>query len=125
MMSAEDLFDFKAFYRALDATREARAKSWKQVADESSVSASTLARMSQDKRPDASGLAALAAWSGLNPGEFVTYAARTDRPEPLAAISSVLSQDPSLDPPAAAALEDIIRAAYARLARRDEDPPTR
>lgn len=124
-MPAEDRFDFAAFYRALDATREARAKSWKQVADESSVSASTLARMSQDKRPDASGLAALAAWSGLNPGEFVAYAAKADRPEPLATISSVLSQDPSLGPIAAAALEDIIRAAYARLARREEDPPTR
>lgn len=117
-MAESDGFDFTAFYRALDATREARGLTWKQVADEAKVNASTLARMAKDRRPDAAGLAALAAWSGLNPGDFVTHS-QSSSSEPLAEISKVLSRDRNLDPGAAAALEEIVRAAYGRLARKD------
>jgi len=116
----ETLFDFEGFYRALNATREARNLNWKQVADEASVGASTLARMGQNRRPDADGLASLSAWAGLNPADFVQYAAKAQQAEPLAQISQTLSQDPKLKPEDAAAIEDIVRAAYARLQRRDD-----
>jgi transcriptional regulator with XRE-family HTH domain len=74
--SVDMRFDFPGFYRAVNRARELRAISWRQVADEVGVSKSTLARMARDRRPDAAGLAALAAWAQLNPAEFVTLPAR-------------------------------------------------
>ncbi len=52
-------FDSDAFYAALDGVRRARDLNWKEVAAQSGVSASTLTRMAQGKRPDVDGLAAL------------------------------------------------------------------
>jgi transcriptional regulator with XRE-family HTH domain len=116
------IFDFAGFYRALDATRQSRGLNWKNVADEAAVSASTLARMPQNRRPDADGLAALAAWSGLNPGDYVLYAGRARAPEPLAQIATALRNDPQLEPTDAEALEDIVRAAYASMRRKRPSP---
>ena len=64
-------FDNEKFYAALDASRVARGLTWKQVATESGVSASTLTRMAQGKRPDVDGLAALLGWSGLRADSFL------------------------------------------------------
>ena len=44
-------FDGGAFFAALDAERQARQCTWKQVAEECGISASTLSRMSQGKHP--------------------------------------------------------------------------
>jgi hypothetical protein len=41
------------------------------VAREIGIGKSTLARMSQNKRPDADGLAALSFWAQVNPADFV------------------------------------------------------
>src|SRR6266496_6240155 len=90
-------FDAKAFYGALAATVSARSKTWKQVAVETGVSASTLTRMSQGRRPDAGSLAALSAWAGLNPSDFVDAPYKGTRPEAMAQISTLLRSDPSLD----------------------------
>jgi transcriptional regulator with XRE-family HTH domain len=65
-------FNFEKFYQAVNAKREERAASWRQVAREIGIGKSTLARMSQNKRPDADGLAALSYWAELNPADFVT-----------------------------------------------------
>src|SRR5215469_17646883 len=92
VIDSENTFDFEGFYRALSATRESRQMTWKQVAEEASVGPSTLARMAQNRRPDADGLAFLAAWSGLNPADFV-YGAKAAQAEPLAQISQVLRDD--------------------------------
>ena len=64
-------FDFEKFYQAVNAKREARSASWRQVAREIGIGKSTLARMAQNKRPDADGLAALSFWAKLNPADFV------------------------------------------------------
>jgi transcriptional regulator with XRE-family HTH domain len=113
-------FDFQGFYQALDSTREARRASWKQVAAEAGVGASTLARMSKDRRPDADGLAALSAWASLNPADFVVDPTPRVRPaaEPLARISKLLREDHRLSKSSAKALDEIVRAAYAQLAKR-------
>src|ERR1700728_3244078 len=108
-------FDGDAFYRALEATVTARSKNWKQVAAETGVSASTLARMAQGRRPDAASLAALSAWAGLNPSDFVEAPYKTLHPEPMAQISTLLRTDPSLDAEDAEAVGAIVRAAYERL----------
>lgn len=108
-------FDGAAFYRALENTVRARSKNWKQVAAETGISASTLARMAQGRRPDADSLAALSAWAGLNPSDFVSAPYKAAQPEPMARISSLLRADPNLDPAGAEAVEAIVRAAYERL----------
>ena len=72
-------FDSGAFFAALDAERQARQCTWKQVAEECGISASTLSRMSQGRHPDVNGLAALAAWSGLDMDRFVRSAASQGR----------------------------------------------
>jgi len=85
-------FDLPMFYAALDSVRRSRKITWKQVAEETGVAASTLTRMSQGKRPDVDTLAALADWSGLNPAEYIKMAPSSalseGRIEPLAIISS-------------------------------------
>jgi hypothetical protein len=64
-------FHFEKFYQAVNAKREERAASWRQVAREIGIGKSTLARMAQNKRPDADGLATLSFWAELNPADFV------------------------------------------------------
>jgi transcriptional regulator with XRE-family HTH domain len=119
-MSKKGWFDTEGFYAALDSARQARGLNWKQVAAGSGVSASTLTRMSQGKRPDVDGLAALCAWSGLDADNFVR--SEDDiRPEaePLAMISTYLRSDRNLSPEAAGALEELIKITYERLRTKD------
>lgn len=106
--------DVGALYAALDAQRRARGLSWRQLATEAGVSASTLTRMAQGKRPDVDGFAALLSWLGI-PAESFMRGGTREEPEAMAAISSLLRARRDLSPESAAALEDIIRAAYERL----------
>ena len=108
-------FDSQGFYDALDATRRSRNLNWKQVANQSGVSASTLTRMAQGRRPDVDGLAALASWSGLKADDFVRSDADQGQPEPLAMISTYLKSDPHLTPEAADALDQLVKATYERM----------
>src|SRR5262249_27317147 len=79
----EELFDSDAFYAALNATRLSRQKTWKDVAEESGVTASTLTRIGQGAKPDVNGLAALLAWSNLKLETFIRR--RKSKPsEPIA-----------------------------------------
>jgi transcriptional regulator with XRE-family HTH domain len=120
MIGMSGNFDFHGFYQALNSTREARSASWKQVAAEAGVGASTLARMSKNRRPDADGLAALSAWANLNPGDFVVNRPSRTRQEaePLARISKLLREDHRLSKASAETLDRILRTAYTQLAKR-------
>src|SRR2546426_11179508 len=109
-------FDATAFYDALDAVRTARGLNWREVAAGAGVSASTLTRMAQGKRPDVDGLAALVAWSGLDADDFVRTAGEPKpAPEPLAMISTYLRSDRHLSAAAATALDELIKVTYERL----------
>lgn len=114
-MAKRGWFDAEAFYAALDAQRQARKLNWKQVAGESGVSASTLTRMAQGKRPDVNSLAALVAWSGLDADDFIRSDTAHKRAKPLAMISTYLRSDPNLSHDAAIALEAVIKATYEQL----------
>lgn len=118
-MERKGWFDTEAFYQALDAARRSRELNWKQVASEAGVSASTLTRMAQGRRPDVDGLAALAAWSGLRSDDYVRSVAERPEPEPLAMISTYLRSDKNLSPEAATALDELIKATYTRLRTKD------
>jgi transcriptional regulator with XRE-family HTH domain len=114
-MKRKGWFDAQAFYEALDAVRQARGLTWKQVAAESGVSASTLTRMAQGKRPDVDGLAALVAWAGLDADAYLRSDQARPAPEPLAQISTYLRSDKNLSPEAATALDELVKATYERL----------
>ena len=114
-MDKKGWFDAEAFYRALDAERQARKLNWKQIAADSGVSASTLTRMAQGKRPDVDGLAALAAWSGLNADDYIRSEDGKPEAEPLSKITTYLKSDRNLTPEAATALDEMIKATYERL----------
>ncbi len=108
-------FDSDAFYEALDSTRQSRSQNWKQVAAQAGVSASTLTRMAQGRRPDVDSLAALATWSGLRADDYVRSEGKATEPEPLAMISTYLKADKNLTPEAAAALDEVVKLTYERL----------
>ncbi len=117
METRTNRFDVSALHAALDSERRSRRLTWKDVAGESGVSASTLTRLSQGRRPDVDSLAALTTWLGISADHFM----RGDRIQqfggasPLAQISSILHRDPHLNPEGSAALEELIRATYSRL----------
>ena len=118
-------FDGDAFYAALDGERQARQFTWRRVAEESGVSASTLTRISQGKRPDVDSLAALSAWSGLDVDRFVRGGDSKKEPEPLAVISSCLHSDPRLNEETAAALDQMVKAAYRSMRKAGDDGMSR
>ncbi len=106
-------FDGAAFYASLDAERESRKLTWKQVAREAGVSASTLTRMAQGKRPDLDSLAALLSWSGLRADDFVLRPEGAPaQPDAFTRISAYLRADADLSPRAAEAIEQVLRATY-------------
>jgi transcriptional regulator with XRE-family HTH domain len=113
------LFDADGFYRALDAVRITRKLNWKQVAEGSGVSASSLTRMAQGKRPDVDGLAALTAWSGLDANRYVLSGHKPADPGSLAQISTYLRSDKNLSPEAATAIDELVKATYERLRNPD------
>ena len=111
-------FRLREFHSALDCVRVARGLTWKNVADQSSVSASTLTRLSQGKRPDVDSLSALIRWSGLSADDYMPPAQSAEPPEPLAKITSVVYGDRSLSTGDRDVLNDIIRTTYLRLRAR-------
>lgn len=114
MANKAGVFDGQGFYRAIDAERTSQSLNWKQVAEKSGVSASTLTRLAQDKKPDVDSMSALISWSGLDPSMFI----RTSNPGQASTFSkslALLRSDPNLRPESAAMLEDMLTAAYERL----------
>lgn len=109
-------FNCEEFYAALDELRKAKNISWKKVADQSKVSASTLTRMGQGKHPDADSLTMLSAWASLNPADFVTDEDLKSREtESLPKMMALLRADPSLSKEAITAIQEVLTVAYRRL----------
>jgi transcriptional regulator with XRE-family HTH domain len=109
-------FDGMRFYKALNDIRESRELTWKQVGEQTGVSASTLTRMGQGRRPDADSLAKLSAWGGINPADFVLNHNRMqDSENTLPKVLALFRADPNLNTQAITALEEMVRAAYKNL----------
>ena len=115
-------FDVAALHAALDSERRSRRLTWKNVASQSRVSASTLTRLSQGRQPDVNSLAALTTWLGISADHFMRREPvdQFGAASPLARISSIIHQDPHLNSEGVIALEELIRATYERL-RNDRD----
>lgn len=109
-------FDVDALHAALDGERIARGLTWKDVSAECGVSASTLTRLSQGKRPDVDSLTALTHWIGVSADRFMGIPQKGfGGASPLAQISSLLRDDPNLSKDAATALDELVKSTYARL----------
>lgn len=65
-------FHLEALVGALDAKRLAEGLSWREVAAQADVSASTLTRLQQNRRPDVDTFAALVGWLRVSADEFLT-----------------------------------------------------
>ncbi len=114
-------FDAEGFYASLDGERLARNKSWKEVAKESGVSASTLTRMGQGKRPDIDSLAALAKWSGIAVERYyLGKILKAEAPDFLTELPTLLRADRHLKPDGRELIEAILRSAYEQVRKRDE-----
>ena len=111
-----DRFDTESLYAALNAVRLSRQMTWKDLADETGVAASTLSRMGQGAKPDVNGLAALLDWSKLKAEMFFRGGDNSnDEPEPIAKITALLRADPQLTLSNAKLIEDIVISTYNRL----------
>lgn len=105
-------FDGEKFIKTLDSTRQARALSWRKVADEAGVSASTLTRLSQGKRPDIDSLGALSHWAGVETDSFFQKEKPARPKEPITQAMGFLRADPNLTADQATAIETILRVTY-------------
>lgn len=107
-------FDPERLYAVLDSHRIARKLTWKQVAEQAGVSASTLTRMSQSRRPDVDSLAALLEWSGESTDSFMASTDSTAAPhnDTLANVTAQFRADDSLSAEAKKAIETTIKVLY-------------
>ncbi len=114
-----NFFDAEGFYAALDAIRRDRDFSWKKVAEKSRVSASTLTRMGQGKRPDVDSLAALASWSGLDVSQFYRDSSKPQtQKDTLAEITTLLRADRQIEGGDAKTMELMIKTLYEDMRKR-------
>ncbi|MDE1468327.1 helix-turn-helix domain-containing protein [Aurantiacibacter sp. D1-12] len=104
-------FNQEAFYAALDTERLSRRKTWKQVAEESTVPASSLSRMKKGKKPDVDSLAKLISWSNLKTEYFIDQSGE-ENASSIARITALLRADPKLDQTAKDTLEKVILSTY-------------
>ncbi|WP_127559902.1 helix-turn-helix domain-containing protein [Nioella ostreopsis] len=115
-----DGFLIEDFFAALDAQREAKRLTWKKVASQAGVSASTLTRIAQGRRPDVDTLASLCRWAGLDANAyFASTVVPSGQPETLTQISTNLRADKNLSEEGARAIEAMLRAAYEQF-RKDK-----
>jgi transcriptional regulator with XRE-family HTH domain len=112
--------DVAALFSALDAARLARNLTWRAVADEAKVGASTLTRLSQGKRPDVDGTLALTRWLGMTVEDFerTQDGDAVRQPEPMAELLALLRADKNLTAEGRDMLDRLIRSAYREFRQR-------
>jgi transcriptional regulator with XRE-family HTH domain len=114
--------DVASLYAALDSKRKSSNKSWRQVAKEAGISASTITRMKSNKRPDVDGFAALVQWLGMKADSFLPTATprRKSEADPAAEIMTFLRARKELEPASVEAIQDVIQAACKLLQKRSK-----
>src|SRR2546430_10781467 len=109
--------DVVALHKALDAAREERGLSWRGVAGETKVSASTLSRMKDERKPDADSLSKLLDWLNMPAERFIRDGGK-NRPAPAgkttttAAITAGLRADTQLTDQDVDFVIEALNAAY-------------
>jgi transcriptional regulator with XRE-family HTH domain len=109
---AQKLLQLDVLVAALDAERQARGLSWRQVALEAEVSPSTLTRMQQGKSPDRNTFSALTTWLDIPAERF--YSDQKSQPvhdDPMAVVSTLLRGKKKMSPKAIKAFQELVSAA--------------
>lgn len=113
--------DVKGLHAALDAARVEKGLSWRQVAKEIGVSASTVSRMANGLKPDVSAFAAMTTWLRM-PAEsfFLRVDREIEEPELTAALAPLLRARTDLKEQDVAYLQELIAAAARRFRAENE-----
>jgi transcriptional regulator with XRE-family HTH domain len=116
-MAASPTVDVRALHAALDAARSAKGLSWRQVAKEIGVSASTISRMTNGLKPDLGAFAAMTTWLRMPAERFYLREGieGDEEPELLAEIAPLLRARKDLTKEDADYLGDLIQAAARRF----------
>lgn len=118
-MSESPSVNVKALHAALDSARDAKELSWRQLAKEIGVSASTISRMANGLKPDVTAFAAMTTWLRMPAESFYVGvdAEAAERPEPelVASLGPLLRARRDLTESDVAYLEEVIAAAARRF----------
>jgi transcriptional regulator with XRE-family HTH domain len=109
--------DERRFLSAIDRKRAEDGLSWRELARELGLSASTLSRLARGRRPDLETFLRLLGWLDQPAELFLVEPRELDETavDTLSEIQRLFSRDPSLRPEDADALHEIVHAAYRRL----------
>ena len=117
-MSESPTVDVQALHAALDAARAEKGLSWRQLAKDLGVSASTISRMANGLKPDVTAFAAMTTWLRM-PAEtfYVTPQGgrAQEEPELVASLVPLLRARSDLSGDDVAYLEEVISAAARRF----------
>lgn len=111
---AKQTFDRAAFFATLDATRISHGLSWRQVADETGISASTFTRLGQGHAPELDVFGTLCGWLGITPTDFFDYG-EVRGSTWLAKFVSEIHIDDALSPAAREAISKVMVGVYEAL----------
>lgn len=117
-MTEELRVDVKSLHAALDRARESRGLSWRQLAKEIGVSASTISRMANNLKPDVTAFAAMTTWLRMPAeGFYIGGTAHSDDEEPdlVATLAPLLRARKDLTGKDVEYLEEVIAAAARRF----------
>src|SRR2546423_14416221 len=135
-MPHKNLVNTSELGRAVKRRREEQELSLRDVADETSVSASTLSRIENGTgKPDAENIARLTSWLNM-PMERIMAVRRADSEEASAVVyyphestpeivEAHLRADRNLTPETPSALSELFRVAYTQFSRSSPDKPKR
>ncbi len=121
---ARSKINVQALHAALDAERDARTLSWRQLAKEIDVSPSLLSRLSNGYRPDADGFATLVRWLNMPAEEFMVSeesAESQQQPELVSQLAPLLRARQDLEPADITYLEEVIAATVRRVKAQRSD----
>lgn len=113
--------DVTGLYAALDAAREIKDMSWRQLAREIGVSASTMSRLANDLKPDVNAFASMVAWLNMPAEKFMIEADEQQRrraeqqPELLVELAPLLRARADLKEEDVNHLEELIGSAMRRF----------
>lgn len=117
-MSGERRVDVQSLHAALDQARERQGLSWRQLAKELGVSASTISRMANDLKPDVEAFAAMTSWLHMPAENFYVSASsqsEDEQPDLVAQLVPLLRARKDLTSKDIAYLEEVIAAAARRF----------
>jgi transcriptional regulator with XRE-family HTH domain len=109
--------DVAALRAALDATREAHGLSWREVARQIGVSASTMSRMAQGQHPDVNAFVRMLHWLGMPHDSFIVVdqGVLPGEPELVAQLTPVLCRRQDLGHGDVQLVKELVAAVVRRV----------